>query len=275
MIETMVGPEMGPVQLAAAAIQPADTSPQVSSTSTPPETSEAAHAASMTDQELIDHVQSKLRPVGEALMNNIPYLREARKRFAQPGRRVPVAGRPTFGEWVKRNLGISDRHVRRLLAAPDDPTRKLKRKQRRDATLDMAVTMAHAVLGLHEEDPDDPSGNRRQAALTNMAFQLLRRVRHKPIAIHVTVKALRPGQVGELYAKVDQCLGEQIDQVFGSLNKEERADALLLLSERIAGRYLGTNSALSGTDSATAELAAPDTPEVDVNTRTSESGSNT
>jgi hypothetical protein len=242
--ETMVAHETDPLEGSTALIQPEDMSPQVSSTSTSPELSKEAQAASMTDEELVEHVQSKLRPVGDALINNVAYLREARKRFAQPGRRVPVAGRPTFSEWIRRNLGISDRHVRRLLAPPEDPTRKLKKQQRRDETLDMAVTMAHAVLGMHEKDPEDPSGRRRQAALANMAFQLLRRVRHKPIPIHITVKALQAGQVEELYGRVDKCLGEQLDQVFGSLTDEQRGDALGLLSARISSRYDGINSLL-------------------------------
>src|SRR5208337_695140 len=104
-----------------------------------------------------------------------------------------------------------------------------------------AVTMAHAVLGLYEADPDDPSGRRRKAALTNMAFRLLRHVRHKPLGMHVTVKELRPGQLEELYGAVSDCLGEQFDQVFGSLDKEQLADALRVFAARIASCYVGSN----------------------------------
>src|ERR1700732_431301 len=49
-----------------------------------------SHAQGMTDEELARHVESNLRPVGESLRNNIAYIREARERFAHPGRRVPV-----------------------------------------------------------------------------------------------------------------------------------------------------------------------------------------
>jgi hypothetical protein len=248
MAEITAAPEMEshtPTSL----IQAADASPQVSSTFILPDFDRARHAASMTDKELVEHVQSKLRPVGQTLMSNIAYIREARNRFAQPGRRVPIAGRPTFTQWIKENLGISDRHVRRLLAAAD-PTQKLKKQQRRDATYDMAVTMAHAVLGLHEADPDDPSGGRRKAALTNMAFRLLRHVRHKPLGMHVTVKELRPGQFEELYDAVTECLGEQLDQVLGSLDEEKRADALRLFTEKIANRYVGSNRPVAGTNPA-------------------------
>lgn len=239
MADTTAAPEMEsltPTEL----IQSADASPQVTSTFTLPEFDTAAHAARLSDQELIQHIQSKLRPMGQTLMNNIAYLREARNRFAQPGRRVPIGGRPTFTQWIKENLGISDRHVRRLLAAAD-PTQKLKKKQRRDETYDMAVKMAHAVLGLHEEDQDDPSGRRRNAALTNMAYCLLRHVRHKPIGMHVTVKKFRPGQFEDLYDLVVDCLGEQLDQVLASLDEEKRADVLRLFAEKIATRYVGSN----------------------------------
>jgi hypothetical protein len=239
MADTTTAPEMEPLHTAAALTQPADASPQVTSTFTLPEFDTATHAARLSDQELIQHIQNKLRPVGQTLMNNIAYLREARNRFAQPGQRVPIAGRPTFTQWIKENLGISDRHVRRLLAAAD-PTQKLKKQQRRDATYDLAVTMAHAVLGLHEADPDDPSGRRRKAALTNMAFRLLRHVRHKPIPIHVGMKEMMHGDVPSLYDTVSECLGEQLDQVFGSLDEENRADALRLFSEKIASRYVAS-----------------------------------
>jgi hypothetical protein len=269
MISEMVTPEVDPLRKSEISIQPADTSPQVSPVLTPPESKEV-HAASMTDQELAAYVQSKLRPVGSALLGNIPYLREARQRFAQPGRRVPVPGHPTFGQWIRRNLGISDRHVRRLLAPPEDSARKLRKKQRRDETLDMAVTMAHAVLGLREADSEDPSGHRRQAALTNMAFQLLRRVRHKPIAMHVTVETLQSGQVEELYRKMRECLGEQIDQVFGSLDEEQRVNALGLFSEKIAGNYVRRDPAVVGADPA----LLPDAIRADDNTdQTCETGS--
>src|SRR5208283_395674 len=257
MSETTATPEMESLHTSMAVIQAADTSPQVSSTFILPEFDKKSHAEQLSDEELIEHVQSKLRPVGQTLMSNIAYIREARNRFAQPGRRVPVAGRPTFTRWIRENLGISDRHVRRLLQAAD-PTQKLKKQQRRDATYDLAVTLAHAVLGLHEADPDDPSGRRRKAAITNMAFQLLRKVRHKPLGMHVTVKELRAGQFEELYDEVTECLGEQLDQVFGSLDEGNRAGALRLFSEKIASRYVGSKPPV--VDTSLVPLAEPFTP---------------
>jgi len=268
MAEMTATPEMDTQHMPTSLIQAADASPQVSLTPTVPQLDKQAHAAGMTDQELVEYVQNKLRPLGQTLLINLAYIREARNRFAQPGRRVPIAGQPTFTQWIKENLGISDRHVRRLLAAAD-PTQKLKKQQRRDATYDMAVTMAHAVLGLYEVDPDDPSGRRRKAALTNMAFRLLRHVRHKPLGMHVTVKELQPGQFEELYDAVSDCLGEQFDQVLASLEEEKRADGLRLFAEKIASRYIGSNPLVASTNPALlAERSAPAAIDADSNVET-------
>jgi hypothetical protein len=86
------------------------------------ESEKQRHAAGMSDEELALHVESELRPLGESLRHNIAYIREARERFAHPGRRVPVPGQPTFTQWIRQNLGISERHVRRLLAPPKEAT---------------------------------------------------------------------------------------------------------------------------------------------------------
>lgn len=51
----------------------------------------------------------------------MPFLREARDRFARPGRRVPVAGEPTWTEWVEQNLGVTVRRVQQLLREPTEP----------------------------------------------------------------------------------------------------------------------------------------------------------
>ena len=72
-----------------------------------------AHASSMSDTELVYFLARRLQPVTEQLWEMLPYLREARARFSQPGRRVPIRGKPTFTAWIQGHLGISDRHVRR------------------------------------------------------------------------------------------------------------------------------------------------------------------
>jgi hypothetical protein len=74
------------------------------------------HAANLSDEQLCDLLERTFAPAKRAIAYNLPYLAEARSRFMQRGRRVPLAGRPSWSEWISTNLGISDRHVRRLLA---------------------------------------------------------------------------------------------------------------------------------------------------------------
>ena len=58
-------------------------------------------ASAMGDAELCAYIAGALSQVKKILRDILPYLAEARRRFAQPGRRVPVPGRPTWGEWVQ------------------------------------------------------------------------------------------------------------------------------------------------------------------------------
>ena len=50
----------------------------------------------------------------------IPFLREARRRWTQPGRRVPVPGRPCWTEWITQNLHVTPRRVQQLLNEPSE-----------------------------------------------------------------------------------------------------------------------------------------------------------
>jgi hypothetical protein len=76
------------------------------------------HAASLEDKELLEHVKSVLGGVRNTIQKNLPYLLEARNRFASPGQRVPVEGEPTWTEWVRDNLQVDVRTVQRWLATP-------------------------------------------------------------------------------------------------------------------------------------------------------------
>jgi DNA (cytosine-5)-methyltransferase 1 len=71
----------------------------------------------LTDSELVEKCVQGFRRLKEI----VPYLRESRERFAQPGRRVPVAGNPTWTEWVEQNLGVTVRRVQQLLCEADRP----------------------------------------------------------------------------------------------------------------------------------------------------------
>jgi hypothetical protein len=54
-------------------------------------------------------------------------------------------------------------------------------------------------------------------------------------------------------------LVEQFDQVFGSLDEKNRADALRLFAARIASRYGGSNPPVAGTNPV--PLAEPSLPD--------------
>lgn len=169
---------------------PSDICPSISPTLPLTESAKEKRAARMIDEELVRHVEGKLRRIGESLRHLIPYLREARARYAHPGRRVPVSGEPTFGEWIRQNLGVSDRHVRRLLAAVKEPTdfsrgesEQAPKQQRRDEVMWHASRLSLAILGLDESDERDPSGLQRRAAITAMAYKFLNLMRRKQIPV--------------------------------------------------------------------------------------------
>jgi hypothetical protein len=123
-------------------------------------------AAAMSDFELVAFLARRLQPLTEEVWTLLPYIREARSRFSQPGRRVPVRGRPTFSAWIQGNLGISDRHVRRILAAAGSTTDiataqvlvGAKDKRRRDEFRALAIQLACGVFGLDEPEYDDIGG---------------------------------------------------------------------------------------------------------------------
>jgi hypothetical protein len=231
----------------AKALQPTDIRPQVSPPFSLTESQKEKHAESMTDAELVAHVENKLRPLGDSLRSNIAYLREARDRYAHPGRRVPVFGQPTFTKWIRQNLGISDRHVRRLLAAPKEKydgssesvMESSPKQEKRDELLWRANRIAHAVLGLHEPDERDSSAVNRKATLTAMAHEFLNLAGRKHIRVVVRLKELRPADIHGLCRVIMTCFEMQLDQVFKPLAEEDLREALRLFTQEIANRYDG------------------------------------
>lgn len=71
---------------------------------------------SLSDAQLLDKCVQGFRK----LKDLIPYLREARRRWAQPGRQVPVPGRPCWTEWITQNLHVTPRRVQQLLREPHE-----------------------------------------------------------------------------------------------------------------------------------------------------------
>ena len=74
-------------------------------------------AKTLSDSELVEKCMQGFRSLREIA----PYLREARDRFAQPGRRVPIQGNPTWTEWVEANLHRTVRRVQQLLSEGPEP----------------------------------------------------------------------------------------------------------------------------------------------------------
>jgi hypothetical protein len=70
----------------------------------------------LSDAELADKCVQGFKKLREL----IPYLREARRRWTQPGRRVPVPGRPSWTEWITQNLHVTPRRVQQLLNEPSE-----------------------------------------------------------------------------------------------------------------------------------------------------------
>jgi hypothetical protein len=73
-------------------------------------------ARTLSDAELLDKCVQGFKKLREL----IPYLLEARRRWAHPGRRVPVPGRPCWTEWITQNLHVTPRRVQQLLNQPSE-----------------------------------------------------------------------------------------------------------------------------------------------------------
>lgn len=76
-----------------------------------------------------------------------PYLRGARGRLAQPGRRVPVPGNPTWTEWVQTNLHVTVRCVQQLLSTRAEPRETISLGSKRAAGVRLRL-MATATEGI-------------------------------------------------------------------------------------------------------------------------------
>jgi hypothetical protein len=81
----------------------------------------------LSDAELVDKCVQGFKKLREL----IPYLREARRRWAQAGRRVPVPGRPCWTEWITQNLHVTPRRVQQLLNEPSEISSQGQKAPRR------------------------------------------------------------------------------------------------------------------------------------------------
>jgi len=91
-----------------------------------------AFVRTLSDAELLDKCVQGFKRLREL----IPFLREARRRWAQPGRRVPVPGRPSWTEWITQNLHVTPRRVQQLLNEPTEISSQGQKVPRRLGTGD-------------------------------------------------------------------------------------------------------------------------------------------
>jgi hypothetical protein len=199
-------------------------------------TDKAKHAAAMSDRELCQHIGRILGPIRFILRENLPYIIEARKRFAQQGRRVPLPGKPTFTEWIRQTLGFSDRHVRQMLqeAREGDAPRAIVRAPRIEtpaaamAVASAGFRLAHAVL--HKDG----------TKAVTLAKEITATTRNGLLPTEdcgAAIERLRQGDHGALFQLFQEQLGGFADDVFMPLSRNQREQALRSLFEAIARNY--------------------------------------
>jgi hypothetical protein len=134
-----------------------------------------ASIAKLNDHRLITHLKKHFGPAKRHWHRELPYLQEAHRRFSQPGRRMPLPGKPFWSVFCKHELGVSVRTVQRWLAEKEGRTPK-KHQGDKYTAADLAhlEQVAHAAQKLAEDDPDEE------------AFEPIRRaIREKPSGLFV------------------------------------------------------------------------------------------
>lgn len=129
-----------------------------------PPTSRTHSPSSLSDPALIAHLRKHtfgpIKGLYKRLKAQLPYIREARKRWGNKfqGRRVPVPGRPSWTEFVEQELGVSIRTLQKWLAE-DDQQNAAGEKHLRDkydsADIRHLELVAKAAQRLAESDPDN------------------------------------------------------------------------------------------------------------------------
>ena len=161
----------------------------------------------MSDGELLGHLQTNLfGPLKRRLRDHLPYLMEARERFGQPGRRVPVKGNPTWTEFCEEQLGVGVRNVQKLLAEGKNPKTEGKKKRKQYDAVDIAhlEKVARAAQQVAEADPD------------NAEYEPIREaIADRPVLTSPGEAPPKPdGAAKSLQAKIDEQQGriEELEQ---------------------------------------------------------------
>ena len=229
-------------------LQHADIRPAAALQRSRTDSEKRADAAAMSDLELVTFLARRLQPLTEEVWTLLPYIREARARFSQPGRRVPIRGKPTFTAWIQTHLGISDRHVRRILAAAGSATdiataRALvgaKDKKRRDELRTLTIRLACGVFGLDEPENDDIGGIQHKRALQCIAAKVLNMIRLKPVTMHLGMPQLPQGDVSSLFGLFLKVFDPFVEQVLDGMPLERREEVLSEFFRQVRSRHVST-----------------------------------
>ncbi len=123
----------------------------------------------------------------------IPYLREARRRWAQPGRRVPVSGRPSWTEWITQNLHVTPRRVQQLLNEPSENPSQGQRAPRRLGKGDWQALFKATEKQMAKVFGPLESGDAFAEAIQNFAQAVVDRFgeRHGRVEVSVAIEDRR------------------------------------------------------------------------------------
>ena len=208
--------------------EPPDKCPQVEIVR---ESDKEQHAQAMGDAELCEFITKALSPAKKILTDSLAYIAEARKRFAQPGRRVPVPGKPTWGNWIKQNLGISDRHVRRLLAGKGEPQKRQNKKPGPRVEVESAgIILGNRGLEMARKlrDGDVDGAKRIAAEMLEVDLDCPDGLLPPPVPEHM--KTLGKGDI--------ETLASLWRQAFDPLTHAQRRDMLVQFLGLIPGEHI-------------------------------------
>lgn len=112
--------------------------------------------AKLSDKELITHLKKRFGPAKRQWQGELRYLLEAHRRYSQPGRRMPLPGRPFWGVFCPKVLGVHIRTVQRWFAeAKGRPAPKHLRDKYDSADIRHLEIVAWTAQKQAEDNPDD------------------------------------------------------------------------------------------------------------------------
>lgn len=130
--------------------------------------SSLASIGKLNDHQLITHLKKYFGPAKRKWQRELPYLLEAHRRYCQPGRRMPLPGKPFWGVFCKQQLGVHVRTVERWFAEAEGRTPKKHQRDKYDsADIAHLERVARAAQDLADADPDNPEYEPIRKAMRN------------------------------------------------------------------------------------------------------------